>query len=120
MAISTDGGESWSHPSDVPDLIEPVCQASILRYEVGPRWGPLLFANPASHHRTQMTVKLSEDGGLTWPKGRQIYPGPSAYSCLAVLPDGGVACLYERGEKGPYETITLAQFSISWLGSSRL
>jgi sialidase-1 len=32
QAISKDGGETWTAPKDVPDLIEPVCQASVVRY----------------------------------------------------------------------------------------
>jgi hypothetical protein len=32
-----------------------------------------------------------------------------------VLPDGTIACLYERGDKNAYETITLARFSLDWL-----
>src|SRR5690606_36815942 len=31
-ALSYDGGESWTFPEDAPALVEPVCQASILRY----------------------------------------------------------------------------------------
>jgi hypothetical protein len=31
------------------------------------------------------------------------------------LPDGTVACLYERGRKSAYETITLARLSLRWL-----
>jgi sialidase-1 len=114
VARSTDGGATWSDPADVPDLIEPVCQASMIRYEVASRrgTGPLLFSNPASRERTHMTVKVSEDEGTRWTVAERIYDGPSAYSCLAVLPDGAVACLYERGQIHPYETITLAQFEL--------
>lgn len=75
----------------------------------------LLFANPASTKRDHFTVRLSDDGGATWPVARELYPGPSAYSALAVLPDKTIACLYERGDKNPYEKITFARFSIEWL-----
>ena len=44
-------------------LIEPVCQGSL---EALPG-GQLLFANPASTRRERMTVRLSSDGGRTWP-----------------------------------------------------
>ena len=119
VAISKDGGETWSDPIDVPDLVEPICQASILCYdaEIDSAPVPLLFSNPASHDRTRMTVKLSEDEGRTWPAAKLIYAGPSAYSCLAVLPDGTIACLHECGENSPYEKIALAQFSIEQLAN---
>ena len=62
-----------------------------------------------------MTVRLSYDDGKTWPVSRLLHEGPSAYSALAVLQDGTIACLYERGEKRIYESIRLARFSLGWL-----
>ena len=117
VSMSSDGGENWSEPIDVPELIEPVCQASIVRYEAREIGGmsPLLFSNPASADRTKMTVKLSYDEGVTWPVEKLIHAGPSAYSCLTVLPNGDIACLYECGENWPYEKITLARFDLEWL-----
>ena len=32
-----------------------------------------------------------------------------------VLPDGGIGCLYERGQKSAYERITFARFGLDWL-----
>jgi hypothetical protein len=43
-----------------------------------------------------------------------------ASASLAVLPAGTIACLYERGEKHAYETITLAWFSLGWLTAADL
>src|SRR5262249_20357134 len=94
-ATSGDGGLTWSRPGGAAALGEPVCQGSLLRYP-GEK-GLLLFANPAGLKREKLTVRLSEDGGKTWPASRLLHEGPAAYSCLAVLPDGSVACLYERG-----------------------
>jgi sialidase-1 len=45
----------------------------------------------------------------------ELHAGPAAYSCLTVLPDGGIGCIYERGEKDAYETITFARFDREWL-----
>jgi sialidase-1 len=113
VAVSKDGGQTFSRPTPDRQLVEPVCQASILSYR-GER-GSVLFSNPASTQRERMTVRLSRDGAKTWPYARVLHGGPSAYSCLAVLSDGTVACLYERGDKHPYETITFARFSLDWL-----
>jgi sialidase-1 len=41
-----------------------------------------------------------------------LYEGPSAYSCLTVLPDGNLACLYEAGVQRPYEGIVLEEIAI--------
>jgi sialidase-1 len=117
VAVSKDQGETFFAPAEDRELIEPVCQASIFRHP-GPRGG-VLFSNPASTKREKMTVRLSRDEGKTWPYARALHDGPSAYSCLAVLPDGTVACLYERGAKNAYETITLARFSLDWLTENR-
>jgi sialidase-1 len=117
VATSKDGGATWS-PVKLDDaLIEPVCQASILRYSWPERGGKsrILFANPASEKREKMTVKVSYDEGKTWVVSKLIHAGPAAYSCLTDLPDKTIALLFERGEKGPYETITLARFPINWL-----
>jgi sialidase-1 len=115
IAISQDGGETFGELVEDQTLIEPVCQASILRLP-GERGG-ILFANPASKKRENMTVRLSRDQGKTWPLSRVVHAGPSAYSCLAVLGDGSIGCLYERGDKHAYETITFARFSRDWLAS---
>jgi sialidase-1 len=110
IARSTDGGLTWTKPAEDPALIEPICQASLLRVP-GPK-GPLLFANPASTKREKLTVRLSPDDGKTWPHAKLLHAGPAAYSCLAVLPDGTALCLYERGDRRPYETLTLARFPL--------
>jgi sialidase-1 len=113
IATSRDGGVTWSAPKEDPALIEPVCQASIIRVPGdAPR---LLFSNPASTKREKLTLKLSLDEGRTWPVARELHPGPAAYSCLTVLPDQRLACLYECGDKSAYDVIRLATFSQSWL-----
>lgn len=108
VAVSKDGGATFSKPVEDPALIEPVCQASILR--LPGENGGILFSNPASTTREKLTVRLSRDEGKTWPAAKVLHPGPAAYSCLTVLPDGTIGCLYERGRKQPYEEITFARF----------
>jgi sialidase-1 len=51
--------------------------------------------------------------------GAVARPGPSAYADLAVLPDGGILCLYEAGTAGPYETPTVARFNLEWLSNGQ-
>ena len=65
----------------------------------------MLFLNPASAKRINMTIRASFDEGQTWPVIRTLYTGPSAYSSMALLPNGNIGCLYEAGTKNPYETI---------------
>ncbi len=127
VATSRDAGLTWTEPTLDEALIEPVCQASFLRCTLA---GPhdkdrLLFSNPASTSRIMMTVRLSYDEGKTWPISNVLWLGPSAYSCLTVLPEPStslgpgptIGCLYERGDRHPYEKITFARFSLEWLTS---
>ena len=87
-----------------------VCCVGLLRFSSKTEPDRLFFSNPAStEKRVRMMVRSSPDGGRTWPRKRLLHEGPAAYSCLAVLADGRIGCLYERGEKHPYETITLAR-----------
>ncbi len=118
IALSGDGGETWMDLSFEHTLVEPVCQASFLRYSDALRHGKdrLVFSNPAdSKDRVRMTVRMSLDEGATWPVARCICEGPSAYSCLTVLPDQTLGCLYERGDEHPYESIVFARITLTWL-----
>lgn len=109
LSFSDDGGATWSEVTYDPVLVEPVCQASLIR--VAPASGGdqrLLFSNPATtKKRVQMTVRLSPDGGKTWPAAKLLHAGPAAYSCLAMLDADTVGCFYECGEKSAYERIVL-------------
>lgn len=110
VAYSKDGGLTFTDPIEDPALVEPVCQASILRLGSDKR---IAFSNPASRRRENMTLRISHDDGKTWPEAIQLYPGPSAYSCLALLPSGELGCLYERGTRSPYERIVLSRVPIN-------
>lgn len=108
LATSVDGGLMWSPIRHDPALVEPVCQAGFLRCTLEPP--RLAFSNPArAAKRQDMTVRVSLDEGKTWPIKRVLWPGPAAYSCLAMLPDGALACLFEAGDHNPYERIVLAR-----------
>jgi sialidase-1 len=120
IAISHDGGMTWSPVQDDPALIEPVCQGSLLRCSWPAADSPsrILFANPASEKRENLTLRISYDEGRTWAVGRTLHAGPAAYSCLAMLPDGWIGCLYECGDATPYERIVLARVPLAWLESA--
>jgi len=113
-AFSNDGGITWQDQGFDDTLIEPICQASIQRYSpLGEnKRNVILFSNPASTKRVNMTVRASFDDGKTWPLKRSLHSGPSAYSDLAVLADGTAACLYESGKQHPYEQIVFARFKL--------
>jgi sialidase-1 len=110
IAISRNAGKKWSAKEADTALIEPICEGSLIRYTSPGRKACLVFSNPASKTaRVGMTVRISYDDGRTWPFKKLLYEGPSAYSCLTVLPDGNLACLYEAGYQRPYEGIVLEE-----------
>jgi sialidase-1 len=131
VSYSPDGAGGWSKPAFAEDLPEPGCMAGIIAHPGNSTLsGPLvLFSNPhttAREHsaRRDVTIKLSRDGGMTWPVKKTLQPGPSGYSDLAVLPDGTVLCFYESGTDKPvvirkrdwaYANLTLARFNLEWI-----
>jgi sialidase-1 len=120
ISLSKDGGTTWEPTYDDPSLVESVCQASLIRYSwpeaAATDKGLLLFSNPAvPKGRDHVTVRGSTDDGKTWPFSRLICEGSSAYSSLAVLPNGEIGLIYERDN---YKHLTLARFSKNWLLSA--
>ena len=120
VATSKDGGITWSAVHFDDALIEPVCEGNIQRctWPIDGGKSRILFSNPASLKRENLTVRASYDEGATWPVSRVIYAGPAAYSCMAVLPDKSVGCLFECGTKSPYEAIKFTHISLDWLENS--
>ncbi len=133
FSISPDGIRHWSSPVFDDSLFEPVCMASLLATR-DPDTGKevLLFCNPDSRHdpreldavrscsRSNGIIRLSRDGGTTWPVARVIDAGPFSYSDLAASPDGTVYCLYECGLWGNHAYhhnthVALARFSLRWI-----
>ncbi|MCL5019290.1 MAG: glycoside hydrolase [Patescibacteria group bacterium] len=118
ISTSTDGGFTWSKTFSDDELIEPECQGSLIRFtdKIHNDRNRILFSNPASRtKREKMTVRLSYDECMTWPVSKQLTSDLSAYSCLAILKNGAIACLYERGKNSYNEYITLARFNLEWL-----
>jgi sialidase-1 len=104
--ISKDGGATFSEVWLEKALVEPRgCQASLLFHSLNPTTGKgnILFSNPANAElRSDGTLKLSEDDGRTWTKSfryaKKPAPNFTGYSDIAVMPDGSVGILHERGD----------------------
>ena len=138
VTISPDGATKWSTPRFDDALLEPICMASIVRLSTTSTGDKnrIVFANPHNlaradgkeqagkgRDRKNVSIKLSYDEGQTWPVNKCLEPGYSAYSDLAVLPDGTILCFYERGRRGDaaskkptsYAGLTVARFNLEWL-----
>jgi sialidase-1 len=112
---SDDGGSTWTPLQWVPALVEPVCSAGLQ----GTRGGAVYFSNPATAStRTNMTVRMSEDGGLTWPAQHTsvVWPFAAAYSALVPLSHtdsgGAVGIVFERGQTSYVEHVSFAAVTV--------
>ncbi len=109
VAVTEDMGQTWTlHPSSNSSLPEPTCMASLIAEDImidGIRQKVLFFSNPNDKNtRTNMTIKASLDGGLTWPPEYQQEVNEESgfgYSCLTMVDVDKIAILYE-GEKELY------------------
>lgn len=140
VAISPDGATQWTRPVFDDELVEPICMASICRLSKQSTGGKnrILFSNPDNLERTDgrkaqpgenrdrknLTVKLSYDEAQSWPLSKTLEAGPSAYSDLAIGPDGTIYCLYERGNgmddrSVDAPSLILARFNLEWLSDGK-
>lgn len=101
VATTKDLGETWTeHPTSGKTLIEPVCQASLIRVKStvdGDDADLLAFMNPKSQtNRVDMTLRLSDDEGATWSRELTLYrPQCAGYSALTKIDDETLGVLYE-------------------------
>ncbi len=119
FGYSSDGGETFPDLAQVEyQLIDPVVQASLLRYaatDQGDAVNRILFANPASETaRVRMTIKSSFDETVTWNGGKLVWRGPAGYSDMVRTTTGG-GLLYENGTSAYYNRISFARFDTAWL-----
>lgn len=112
-AYSRNGGETWENFSFDENLPQCICQLSVLALQNLDK-PYVVFLNPASKKKRENgVVRLSEDGGETFPYSRQIKEGSFVYSCLAQLPDGTVGALYEPDLE--CRDIEFVKFTLDWI-----
>lgn len=119
VAVTTDLGATWrTHPTSRKALPEPVCMASIHKHRYkdhGQNKAVLLFVNPNSTSmRNQITIKVSFDNGLTWPrkywKLLDDWVG-RGYSCISSIDENTVGVVYESS----MSDLVFQKFSLSEL-----
>ncbi|GGB44236.1 hypothetical protein GCM10011492_39140 [Flexivirga endophytica] len=115
VAISHDGGETYSRPVADPTLVDPGDNGAVIR--VAP---DAPASDPASHLllsannddptiRRNETVRLSCDDGKTWAASKVIDKDSSAYSTLTMVTSDEVGLFYERDG---YRHMTYTSFSL--------
>jgi hypothetical protein len=107
---------SWGSLYRLPSVPDPVCQGSVIQWSSTHRGAPrekLVFVNPASSSsRVNLTLRVSGDGGATWPVSRVIDPGSGAYSSVCILPDQSVGIFYEDEN---YTRLTFVRVEEAWV-----
>ncbi|WP_346237054.1 sialidase family protein [Niabella insulamsoli] len=114
LAISHDGGHTWSDIRIRPDLVDPKCQASMLSFKTSKGW-TLLQANAAAETRSNMALKASRDNGQTWRTLATVFKGKAAYSDMVRVDENRVGIIFENGDKSPYDRISFTTLVLEML-----
>jgi len=124
LAESTDGGETWSVPR--PFFTMTTVRTAFERYRyqtddggrdcilwTGPTGVPLAFADmQGTFSRWILALKVSGDGGRTFPFVYVISNEAASYSDMAILGDNTVGVAWEQGDQTPDESITFTRLEI--------
>jgi len=124
-AVSHDGGITWGevdYDEQLPEIFSQpnaiaVTGASDIAGAAEPSSRSIVFANASQMlpFRGCGVMRLSHDDGATWPHNRVINPRHYVYQCMAQLPSGDIALLWEREWQGLF----LTTVPLTWLVSSR-
>jgi len=127
------GTITGSFSSFAPDevLLDPACEGSIVRYTGSP--DRIMVLNSASTEtRCKMRVRISYDGGVTWPLSRKIYDwltddeafaqGKGGYSSMVKTADYTIGALIEVNENtgdspNSHRSIEFHKFNLPWMTS---
>lgn len=89
-ALSTDSGRTFDSARFRPELTSADVQPSAMATPGGALWvaAPQLTNTGAeTSGRCNMSVRISSDGGATFPRSQTVWPGPSMYSSLQPADD---------------------------------
>jgi sialidase-1 len=116
VSISRDNGAKWSWPVTGQTVVGVA--TSIERYTLKAAGGDrnrLLWTGPAGPGRKHLVLRVSYDEGQTWPNEKTLYGGIAAYSELAVLKDGTMGVLWERGVSEVTQFVTFTRVNREFL-----
>jgi predicted neuraminidase len=110
VAISTDGGKTWSEGADT-EFPNPNAAIDLLKLKNG----HLLFVYDDSPvDRTPLTVAISTDGGKTWPNRRVIATGDFDYAYPYAIQgkDGKIRLIYTSHARSQINVATFDEAAI--------
>jgi sialidase-1 len=101
IAKSKDGGENFTPIQIEPNLIDPICQGSLIADN---ERQTLYFSNANSEKaRENGTIWRSKDQGKTWKRVADRISGSFQYSSLQLLSPRNLGILYERVKDKKYQ-----------------
>jgi len=117
VATTTDFGKTWkTHSSSNSSLPEPNCMASLISTYMtinGKTQQVLFFSNPNNKEaRSNMTIKASLDGGVTWPDAYQVELNSETgygYSCLTMVDANTIGILYEGIKELVFQKVEVSE-----------
>lgn len=116
-AISRDGGESWGEVDYVDELTEIFSQPNAINIVDDDGKHAMLFSNASQMlpFRGCGVLRLSYDGGSTWPHNRVLNPRHHVYQCATQLSADTIGVLWEREWQGLFFT----EVPLRWVTASR-
>lgn len=119
VAISTDGGETYSTPKDDEQLPDPANNGAITRMYPDAEEGSadakiLLFTNTNSKtSRENGTIRYSCDDGKTWSDGRVFNSDSTSYSTVTALGNDQFGIFYEAGNELVFAKVDKGYIGVS-------
>ena len=120
IAESSDFGHSWDTVYFHPELIDPICQASVLLARKDSESMALFSNNNSSRSRDHLVLLMSRDKGITWDESLYIdgslnmeenFNSYTAYSDLVQVDENTAGVLYERKD---YAEICFRGIHLEW------
>ena len=101
--VTSDLGRSWTEHVSNGQMIEPTCEASMLKIAAADNVTGkelILFSNPNSTSgRNHIAIQVSTDKAVSWPYKLMLDEGSSmGYSCLTQIDDKTVGIVYESSK----------------------
>jgi sialidase-1 len=118
--VTRDLGRTWQeHATSHKALIEPICNAAMLRVDYDGNGGKkhvLLFSNPHSEDlriRVNQTIQVSFDDGMTWPRDHHLLLDEGlgwGYPSLTRIDAGHIGIVYGSSQADiAFQIIPLAE-----------
>ena len=100
---SSDGGLTWGAQGRWPELDVNACNGDLLQLPPNDDGEVLLHSLPDSKQREDVTIFASRDRGQTWQREMLLFDGPSVYSSMTLMPNGGIGVFLEQNPNGACE-----------------